>query len=91
MAAVGVLHTLRRTANGRLEGPANKGTYATLVSYRALFEWIHAEARRRGYGTKKFKKVLFIADGADTLWSPPQEFFPDADVCLDWFHVVEKI
>ena len=91
MAAVGVLYTLRRTADGRLEGPANKRTYATFVNYRGLFEWIHAEARRRGYGTKKFKKVLFIADGADTLWSLQQEFFPDADVCLDWFHVVEKL
>lgn len=91
MAAVGVLYTLRRTADGRLEGPANKRTYATFVSYRALFEWIHAEARRRGYGTKKFKKVLFIADGAEVLWSLQQEFFPDADVCLDWFHVVEKL
>ncbi|MBK8938418.1 MAG: transposase [Polyangiaceae bacterium] len=50
---------------------------------------------RRGaaasYGTKKFKKVLFIADGAEVLWSLQQEFFPDADVCLDWFHVVEKL
>jgi hypothetical protein len=91
MAAVGVLYTLRRAADGRLEGPANKRTYATFVSHRALFEWIHAEARRRGYGTKKFKKVLFIADGAEVLWSLQQEFFPDADVCLDWFHVVEKL
>jgi hypothetical protein len=91
MAAVGVLYTLRRTPDGRLEGPANKRTYATFVSYRALFEWVHAEAVRRGYGTKKFKKVLFIADGADVLWSLQQEFFPDADVCLDWFHVVEKL
>ncbi|MBK8938191.1 MAG: hypothetical protein IPM79_11245 [Polyangiaceae bacterium] len=76
MAAVGVLYTLRRAADGRLEGPANKRTYATFVSYRALFEWIHAEARRRGYGTKKFKKVLFIADGAEVLWSLQQEFLP---------------
>jgi hypothetical protein len=91
MAAVGVLYTLRRTPDGRHEGPANKRTYATFVSYRALFEWIHAEAVRRGYGTRKFKKVLFIADGADAIWSLQQEFFPDADVCLDWFHVVEKL
>jgi hypothetical protein len=91
MAAVGVLYTLRRTSDGRLEGPANKRTYATFVSYRALFEWIHAEAVRRGYGTKKFRKVLFIADGAEAIWSLQQEFFPDADVCLDWFHVVEKV
>ena len=34
---------------------------------------------------------LFIADGAELLWSLQQEFFPDADVCLDWYHVVEKL
>ena len=91
MAAVGVIYTMRRAADGRLEGPLNKRTYATFVSYRALFEWIHAEAVRRDYGTKKFKKVLFVADGAEVLWSLQQEFFPDAEVCLDWFHVVEKL
>ncbi|MBK8942906.1 MAG: hypothetical protein IPM79_36250 [Polyangiaceae bacterium] len=26
--------------------------------------------------------MLFIADGAEVLWSLQQEFFPDADVCL---------
>ena len=41
--------------------------YATFKSYRALFEWLKAEAVRRGYGTTKFKKVQFVADGADTL------------------------
>jgi hypothetical protein len=91
MAAVGVLYTMRRTKDGRLEGPINKRTYATFASYRALFEWIHAEAVRRGYGTKRFTKVLFIADGAEVIWSLQQEFFPKADVCLDWFHVVEKL
>jgi hypothetical protein len=35
--------------------------------------------------------VLFIADGADHLWTLQQEFFPSADVCLDWFHIVEKL
>jgi hypothetical protein len=91
MAAVGVLYSLRRDADGKLDGPVNKRAYATFESYRALFTWIHAEAVKRGYGTARFSKVLFIADGADVLWSLQQEFFPDADVCLDWFHVVEKL
>lgn len=91
MAAVGVLYTLRRDADGKLEGPINKRTIATFESYRALFEWLAAEARRRGYGTDKFTKVLFLADGAEVLWTLQQEFFPDAIPCLDWFHVVEKI
>jgi hypothetical protein len=91
MAAVGVLYTLRKTPVGKLEGPINKRTYGTFESYRALFEWIRNEATKRGYGTAKFSKVLFVADGAEILWELQQEFFPDADVCLDWFHVVEKL
>jgi hypothetical protein len=91
MAAVGVLYTLRADAEGNLDGPVNKRVYATFQSYRALFEWIHQEAVKRGYGTSKFSKVLFVADGADVLWRLQQEFFPDALPCLDWFHVVEKL
>jgi hypothetical protein len=90
VAAVGVLYTLRHTDEG-LEGPVNKRAYATFTSYRALFTWLHAEAVKRGYGTGKFVRVLFLADGADTLWDLQQEFFPDAEACLDWYHVVEKI
>jgi Transposase len=91
MAAVGVLYTLRRDPEGKLDGPVNKRVYATFNGYRALFEWIAQEAKKRGYGTAKFTKVLFVADGADAIWNLQQEFFPDADVCLDWYHVVEKL
>lgn len=91
MAAVGVLYTLRRGRDGKLDGPLNKRVYATFESYRALFEWLVAEARKRGYGTEKFSTVLFVADGAKVLWTLQQEFFPDAEVCLDWYHAVEKL
>ena len=91
MAAVGVLYTLRRDADGKLEGPLNKRVYATFEGYRAVFEWIALEAKKRGYGTAKFAKVLFVADGADAIWALQQEYFPGADVCLDWYHVVEKL
>jgi hypothetical protein len=39
----------------------------------------------------QFTKVLFVADGAETLWDLQQEFFPHVEVCLDWYHVVEKL
>jgi hypothetical protein len=91
MAAIGVLYTLKRDAEGKLDGPVNKRVYGTFQGYRALFEWIGAEAKKRGYGTTKFTKVLFVADGADAIWALQQEFFPDAEVCLDWYHVVEKL
>lgn len=90
MAAVGVICTLRIDDSGRSR-PVNKRMYATFKNYRELFVWLKAEAVRRGYGTKKFKKVEFVADGADTLWTLQQEFFPDAEVCLDWVHAVEKL
>ena len=87
MAAVGVICTLK-TDEGGNSRPVNKRMYATFKSYRALFEWLKKEAVRRGYGTTKFKKVQFVADGANTLWALQQEFFPDAEVCLDWIHAV---
>lgn len=90
MAAVGVICTLKVDENGNTR-PVNKRMYATFTTYRALFEWLKKEAVRRGYGTTKFKKVQFVADGADTLWTLQQEFFPDAEVCLDWIHAVEKL
>jgi hypothetical protein len=91
VAAVGAIYTLKRDASGKLEGPINKRVYATFKSYRALFKWLRDEANKRGYGTKKFSKVLFLADGAKVLWDLKKEFFPDADECLDWFHAVEKL
>ena len=91
MAAIGVLYTLKRDENGKLDGPVNKRVYATFEGYRALVAWIAQEAKKRGYGTPKFTKVLFVADGADAIWTLQKEFFPDAEVCLDWYHVVEKL
>jgi hypothetical protein len=89
--SITVLYTLLRDPEGKLDGPVNKRVYATFNGYRALFEWIAQEAKKRGYGTAKFTKVLFVADGADAIWNLQQEFFPDAVVCLDWYHVVEKL
>lgn len=90
MAAVGVIYTLKRTEDG-LEGPINKRVYATFESYKALFEWLLREAKKRGYGTAKFSSVLFVADGADVLWDLQAKYFPDAEVCVDWYHIVEKL
>lgn len=80
MAAIGVLYTLKRDGAGRLDGPVNKRVYGTFNGYRALFHWIAQEAKKRGYGTAKFTKVLFVADGADAIWTLQKRFFPDAEV-----------
>jgi len=91
MAVVGVLYTLRRDEEGLLDGPVNKRVYATFSGHRALFEWLHREAVKRGYGTDKFERVHFLADGAKAIWKLQMEFFPDAEVALDWYHVSEKL
>ena len=87
VAVAGVIYTLRRTPHG-LEGPIHKRVYATFESHEALFVWLHREAVKRGYGRKQ---TIFLADGSEHIWDRQQRYFPDADVCLDWYHVVERI
>lgn len=88
VAFVGVIFTLKRRRDGTMEGPLNKRIIATFESHRALFEWLHREAVKRGYGTKR---TIFIADGSEHIWKLQQEFFPLAEPCIDWWHVVEYL
>jgi hypothetical protein len=87
VAVVGVIYTLRKTSSG-MEGPLNKQLIATFESHEALFIWLQREAIKRGYGTKR---TVFLADGAETIWRLQQQYFPLAEPCIDWFHVVEKL
>jgi hypothetical protein len=87
VAFVGVIYTLRTTEDG-CEGPIGKRLYATFESHAALFAWLATEAKKRGYGTKR---TLFLADGAQAIWDLQVQTFPDAEPCLDWYHVVEKL
>lgn len=87
IAVVGAIYTLRRTAYG-MEGPVNKRLVATFESHDALFRWLHAEAVKRGYGTKR---TIFLADGSEHIWRCQQKYFPLAEVCIDWYHVAERL
>ncbi len=87
VAVLGVIYTLRKTKDG-YEGPINKQVIGTFESHRALMRWLRRQADKRGYGRKK---TLFLADGSDHIWRAKAEFFPKADDCLDWYHVVEKL
>ncbi len=87
LAVVGVIYTLHRTPEG-VEGPINKRLIATFESHEALFVWMHHEAKKRGYGKKQ---TVFLADGCEHIWRLQKIYFPDAEVCLDWFHVIEKL
>jgi hypothetical protein len=87
MAVVGALYTLRRTPQG-LEGPIHKRVYATFESHEELFVWLHREAKKRGYGKKP---TVFLADGSEHIWRLQMQYFPVAEVCIDWYHVIEKL
>ena len=84
---LGVIYTLRKTKEG-YEGPINKQVIGTFESHRTLMRWLRRQADKRGYGRKK---TLFLADGSEHIWRTKAEFFPKAQDCLDWFHVVEKL
>jgi len=88
MVVVGVIYTMRKMNDGTLEGPINKRVIATLGGHRALFKLLRREADKRGYGKKRTE---FLADGAKVLWTLKQEFFPEAEGCIDWCHIAEKL
>ena len=88
LAFVGVIYALRGTRCG-WEGPINKRLIATFESHEALFRWLadHVAARRG----PRHKRIVFLADGSDHIWRLQERYFPDAEVCIDWYHVVEKL
>jgi hypothetical protein len=89
VAFVGVIYTLGpQTEDGTREGPIHKRLYATFESHAALFKWLHHEATKRGYGTKR---TLFLGDGAEAIWDQQATWFPKAETCVDWVHIVEKL
>jgi len=85
---IGVIYTLHRADDGACEGPINKRVCATFESHAELFKWLHHEAVKRGYGSKR---TLFLADGAQAIWDQQAIWFPKAEPCIDWVHIVEKI
>lgn len=88
VAFVGAIYTLHRADDGTCEGPIHKRLYATFESHAALFKWLHHQAVKRGYGTKR---TLFLADGAEAIWDQQAIWFPKAEPCIDWIHIVEKL
>lgn len=65
----------------------NRKTYAHLTTKREAFKRIAAEVEKRAQG----KKVLFLSDGDPDLAALASEFFPEAEPCVDWIHVVEYL
>jgi len=88
LAVVGVLYVLRRRARDGRRVPVHKRLVATFAGHAALFDRLAAEARRWGYGARR---TVFLADGSDHIWRLQQQHFPDAEPCVDWYHVAEKL
>lgn len=61
IATVEVLYTLRRTADGGLEGSNHKWVYAAYRNAESLFVWFRGKANKLGYATKR---AVFLANGA---------------------------
>lgn len=87
VAVVGVLYTLHRTPEG-VEGPIHKRVIATFASHEDLFVWLRHEADKRGYGQKR---TIFLGDGCEHIWRLQKRYFPKAEACIDWYHVVEYL
>ena len=87
VAFVGVLYTVQPTPAG-VEGPINKRVIATFASHEALFIWLRREADKRGYD---HNRTIFMADGSEHIWRLQTQYLPQAEVCLDWYHLIEYI
>jgi hypothetical protein len=68
--------------------PINRKVYAFIGPKRSAFEWLAAEAKKRGYGSKA---TLFLSDGDLDLAELQAEMLPLATPCLDWIHATEYL
>lgn len=96
MATIVVLYTLRKSAEGTLEGPLNKKVYASYAPKRHAVAIARREAEKRGFGPGSGKRIQIVSDGDLDLERYIAEFFPAADFpalehTLDVYHVVEYL
>lgn len=87
MATLFTIYTMDPEAEC-LPDPIERKVYAFLGTKRAAFEAFEAEAKKRGYGQLK---TLFLSDGDHDLADLQSQFFPQAEACVDWAHVVEYL
>lgn len=87
MATVFTVYTMN-PVDGCLPNPLERKVYAYLGTKRDAFKTFSSEAVKRGYGKLK---PLFLSDGDPNLAALKVEFFPEADPCVDWVHVVEYL
>lgn len=91
MSTIVVMYTLKRSADGLLEGPINKKVYASYAPKRHAVAVARREADKRGFTDESAKLVQIVTDGDNDLERYIQEFFPKAIHAVDVFHVTEYL
>lgn len=91
MATIVTMYTLRRSADGQLEGPINKKVYASYAPKRHVVAIARREANKRGFGPESGKLIQVVTDGDTDLQRYIEEFFPEAIHTIDVYHVTEYL
>jgi hypothetical protein len=91
LATIVVLYTLRKAADGTLEGPINKKVYASYAPKRHAVAVARREADKRGFTSHSGKAIQLVTDGDNDLERYIAELFPAAEHTIDIYHVVEYL
>lgn len=77
-------------AKGERQHKIYKREYVSYVGSVDSFKWLlFSCAVRNGYG--KYRKIIFLGDGATWIRNMVVELFPDAQFILDFFHLSENV
>jgi hypothetical protein len=85
------MYTLKRSKDGKLEGPINKKVYASYAPKRHAVAIARREADKRGFRKNGGKLVQIVTDGDNDLDRYIKDFFPQVIHTIDVFHVVEYL
>ena len=91
MATIVTMYTLRRSADGTLEGPINKKVYASYAPKRHAVAIARREANKRGFGPGSGKLIQIVTDGDNDLQRYIEELFSEAIHTIDVYHVTEYL
>lgn len=91
MATIVVIYSLRRSADGTLEGPINKKVYASYAPKRHAVAIARREADKRGFAKGSGRLVQIVTDGDNDLANYVEHFFPEALHTIDVFHATEYL
>ena len=91
MATIMVMYTLKKSVDGKLEGPHNKKVYASHAPKRHVVAIARREADKRGFGRESGKLVQIVTDGDNDLARYIEEFFPEAIHTIDVYHATEYL